>query len=93
MNDSRDVRLTDDQLAVSIVALRDEIKKRTRSIEKAAATKAAGGTIQHGVLDEHYARRDAARSALEVFEVARAAIKRQKSSAIRAALGLEEVRS
>ena len=67
----RDIRFTPWQIAVTQTALRDEIKKRTRSIDKAEAARAAGANYQAGTLQEHYDARDAARQVLENLEVAR----------------------
>jgi F0F1-type ATP synthase membrane subunit b/b' len=73
----RDVRLSPFQITVIQTALRDEIKKRTRSIDKAEASRAGGGKVFHNVLDEHYAARDAAREIIEILDVARTQIARQ----------------
>lgn len=66
----RDIRLSASQIIVTQYALRDEVKRRTRSIEKAEAARAAGNTVQHNVLQSHYESRDAAREVLVILEVA-----------------------
>jgi hypothetical protein len=78
----RDIRVSPEQIRVAKFALRDEIKRRTRSIEKAEAARSAGQTIQSGTLDGHYRDRDAARSLLEVFDVAEQQLARQLAAAV-----------
>ena len=70
----RDIRFTTLEIAVTQRALRDEIRRRTRSIEKAEAARRAGQKVQQNVLQSHYTERAAAKSALDNLEVARRAI-------------------
>lgn len=67
----RDIRFSPDMIRVTQFALRDEIKRRTRSITKAEASRAAGNKIQENVLQEHYDALVTARATLEALEVAR----------------------
>lgn len=73
----RDIRFSVDEIRVTQYALRDEIKRRTRSIEKAEAAQSAGGRVQANVLQSHYADRDHARAVLAALEVARQQIARR----------------
>lgn len=73
----RDIRFTPWQISVTQHALRDEIKRRTKSIEKAEAAREAGRSFQAGTLQEHYSARDAAREVLASLEVARRQIGHQ----------------
>lgn len=73
----RDIRFTPEQITVAQYALRDEVRKRTRSIERAEANRAAGATIQNNVLDEHYRARTAAQEVLDNLEAARKQIARR----------------
>jgi hypothetical protein len=79
----RDIRFSPLQIAVMQTALRDEVKKRTRSIEKAEANRAAGQKVFHNVLDEHHSARDAARECIEILEVARRQIGHQVAAKLR----------
>jgi FtsZ-binding cell division protein ZapB len=66
----RDVRLSPDEIIFLQVAVRDELRKRNRSIRTAEASKAAGNKVQYGTLDEHYRARTALQSTLEKLDVA-----------------------
>ena len=81
----RDVRFSPEQITFTQGALRREIRRRTKSIEKAEASRAAGATIQHGMLDEHYRAREAARAVLENLEVARKQIAHRIATQVGAA--------
>lgn len=83
MTTDRDVRFTSLEISVTQRALRDEIRKRTKSIEKAEAARRAGDTIQHNVLESHYRERAAAKSALDNLEVARRQIAHRIADAVR----------
>jgi len=87
-DNTRDVRLTERELEIIQLALRDEITKRNRSIKKALASRAAGNTIKHGMLDEHYrAAEDATQARLKV-QVALQQLRRQYVDAVNAKLGI-----
>ena len=70
MTTDRDVRITEDELRCLSFALRDEISKRRKSIERADANRRAGATVKHGVLDEHHRMLAAALSLREKVRVA-----------------------
>lgn len=76
MTNDRDIRFTPAQILVTQQALRSEIKLRTRSIKKAEASRRAGGTVQHNVLESHYEAREAATQVLGNLEVARIQLQR-----------------
>ena len=73
----RDVRFSEEQITFTLFAVRGEITKRTRSIAKAEAARAAGATIQHNVLDEHYRALTACNQVREKLEVAKRQIGHQ----------------
>lgn len=80
----RDIRFNASAIWITTVALREEVKRRTRSIEKAEASKRAGNTVQYGTLDEHYKARAAAREVLDALEVARQNLARRTAEHVKA---------
>jgi hypothetical protein len=80
MTTDRDIRFNEEQMRLTAVALRAEILKRNRSIEKAIAAQAAGATIQHNTLDHHYKMRDVAKQVMENLRVAEQQMERKHSS-------------
>ena len=73
----REIRFTPWQIHVTQGALRDEIKRRSRSIKTAERNMAAGAKVQQNVLQEHFQALETAREVLTNLTVAERAIARQ----------------
>jgi hypothetical protein len=85
MTTDRDIRFSPFEITITQLALRDELRKRERSIAKAEAARAGGQKVQEGTLQEHYEAREAARRILENLEVARKQIAYQIAERVGAA--------
>lgn len=64
------VTLSKDQVSFMTYAVRDEVKRRTKSIERAEAARARGDKVQHNVLDAHYAALGTAKTLLADLRLA-----------------------
>jgi tRNA uridine 5-carbamoylmethylation protein Kti12 len=84
----RDVRLSEAELDIIIIALRDEVAKRNRSIKRAIEAREAGRTIKHGMLDEHYRAAENATAAKLKAEVALTQLRRLKTDRVKEKLGI-----